>query len=146
MCCRYVGSFKSKSHLYIILEYMENGALRCASSVYALFCGGCCCRPGVHRMENRALRWAFCCSLPPPTCTAPWSAPPLPLHVRSSVIPASLGPFLTPPVSLFALSLFFLLPCSSVIKASKFGPFPESLVAVYIQQVLQVSGNTPAAH
>ena len=28
--------------------------------------------------------------------------------------------------------------CSSVIKASKFGPFPESLVAVYIQQVLQV--------
>lgn len=26
---------------------------------------------------------------------------------------------------------------SSVIKASKFGPFPESLVAVYIQQVLQ---------
>ncbi|PRW61538.1 MAP3K epsilon kinase 1-like isoform X2 [Chlorella sorokiniana] len=50
---KYVGSFKTKSHLYIILEYMENGAL------------------------------------------------------------------------------------SSVIKASKFGPFPESLVAVYIQQVLQ---------
>ena len=25
-----------------------------------------------------------------------------------------------------------------MIKASKFGPFPESLVAVYIQQVLQV--------
>jgi serine/threonine protein kinase len=52
---KYVGSFKTKSHLYIILEYMENGAL------------------------------------------------------------------------------------SSVIKASKFGPFPESLVAVYIQQVLQAS-------
>lgn len=32
-----------------------------------------------------------------------------------------------------------LQPCSSVIKASKFGPFPESLVAVYIQQVLQAS-------
>lgn len=30
------------------------------------------------------------------------------------------------------------VPCSSVIKQSKFGPFPESLVAVYIQQVLQV--------
>lgn len=50
---KYIGSFKTRSHLYIILEYMENGAL------------------------------------------------------------------------------------SSHIKPSKFGAFPESLVAVYIQQVLQ---------
>lgn len=27
---------------------------------------------------------------------------------------------------------------STIIKQNKFGPFPESLVAVYIQQVLQV--------
>jgi serine/threonine protein kinase len=30
---KYVGSLKSKTHLYIILEFMENGALRWVGAV-----------------------------------------------------------------------------------------------------------------
>ena len=68
--------------------------------------------------------------LPPaPRCLCLLPAPPsgcclpLPSHTCPSLLPSR-------PCCLPA--------CSSVIKASKFGPFPESLVAVYIQQVLQV--------
>jgi serine/threonine protein kinase len=47
---KYIGSFKSRSHLYIILEYMENGALssvikpnRCAVIVCFIVCTADAC-------------------------------------------------------------------------------------------------------
>lgn len=87
-------------------------------------------------------------SRPRPTCTSSWSswrtAPSGALCCVAALPPAraALCPRIVhvPSRPRPAARRLCSPPCSSVIKQSKFGPFPESLVAVYIQQVLQARG------
>ena len=151
---RYIGSLKSRTHLYIILEYMENGSLRwvrwqharapCASTRLSPPTPSCSNSPGRALRSSNIGAHGLNMAPPPPLSTDPAAAPVVAgaaatAACRQQLAPSS--PCLAAVVSPHQLPAACCLPCSptcsSVIKESKFGPFPESLVAVYTQQVLQ---------